>query len=144
MVYYESLSPVKSNEAIGAIEELVCDLGQKCVLEAISASSIAPLIGRESSSAAVQQAVIFTLSRIIDAPDARKEADILSLASGLSLRQNITITGTAKKYGVTKADISKSVVETCEQLGLPPSHAMLPEASREKYRMANKRNYKEA
>jgi hypothetical protein len=140
--YYKTLGPSKEDEAAKAIEELVSDLGTKAVVSGVSASSISHLVGQTSASQNAQAISVMILARIIDSADPRKEADIMALACGLLLREGGTITSVAEKYGVTKQDISKSAVEFCERMGLPPSHAMLPEASREKYKLTNRRNHK--
>lgn len=140
-VFYRTLGPSKEDEATHAINELVGDLGTKAVVAGIASSQIAQLVGGASSSATVKEGVVFVLARIIDSADPRKTADVMAMACGLSLREGITMTDLAEKYGVTKADISKEAVDFCERMGLPPSQFMLPEASREKYRLTNKRTH---
>ena len=139
--YYRTLGPTRDDEAIGAINELVSDLGEKAVIAGIHGSLIATRISNTSASAEAQAVAINILAPIIDSPDPRKTADVMALSCGLLLREGTTITDLARKYGVSKQDISKSAVEFCERLGLPPSHVMLPEEAREKYKLTNKRNY---
>lgn len=140
--YYRTLGPTKDDEATLAINELVSDLGAKAVVSGVSNSQIAHLVGQTADSQNAQAIAVMILARIIDAGDPRKEADIMALACGLLLREGTTMTDLARKYGVTKADISKSAVEFCEKMNLPPSHVMLSEADREKYKMANRRNHR--
>jgi len=139
--YYRCLGPSKDDEATLAINELVGELGEKSVCYGISNSRVGHLVGKQSASQEAQSVAVTILARVIDAHDPRKEADIMALACGLLLREGATITDVARKYGVSKQDISKSGVAFCERVGLPPSHVMLPEAARERYAIANKRNY---
>ena len=139
--YYRALGPSKDDEATQAINELVLELGEKCVCYGIGNSRIGHLVGKQSASQEAQAVAVTILARIIDSGDPRKEADIMALACGLLLREGATITDVARKYGVSKQDISKSGVAFCEKVGLPPSHVMLPEAARERYKISNKRNY---
>lgn len=139
--YYRALGPSKDDEATLAINELVAELGEKCVCYGIGNSRIGHLVGKQSASQEAQSVCIEIISRIIDARNPRKEADIIALSCGLNLREGMTITHVARKYGVSKQDISKSGVAFCEKIGLPPSHVMLPEAARARYSIANKRNY---
>ena len=139
--YYRTLGPTRDDEAIATINELVSDLGAKAVVAGIHGSVIASQVGQTSDSQNAQSVAVTILARIIDSGDPRKEADIMALSCGLLLREGTSITDVAKKYGVSKQDISKSAVEFCERLGLPPSHVMLSEESRTKYRLTNKRNY---
>lgn len=139
--YYRTLGPSKDDEATEAINELVADIGQKAVCAGIANSVVSGMVGGTTASEDAQRAVVMVLARIIDSADPRKEADVMALACGLLLREGTTITDVARKYGVSKQDISKSCIEFCELVGLPPSHAMLSEASRERYAMSNKRNY---
>lgn len=138
--YYRTLGPTRDDEAVAAINELVADLGASAVIAGIHGSGIAAKVGQTSDSQNAQAIAVMILARIIDANDPRKEADIMALSCGLLLREGTTMTNLAEKYGVTKADISKSCVEFCERLGLPPSHVMLPESAREKYQLTNRRN----
>lgn len=139
--YYRILGPTRDDEATLAINELVADLGAKAVVAGVSNSEIAHLVGQTADSQNAQAIAVMILARIIDAGDPRKEADIMALACGLLLREGTTMTDLARKYGVTKADISKSAVEFCEKMGLPPSHVMLSEADRLKYQLSNRRNH---
>lgn len=139
--YYRALGPSKDDEATLAINELVLELGEKCVCFGVNNSRIGHLVGKQSASQEAQAVAVTILARIIDSEDPRKEADVMALSCGLLLREGATITDVARKHGVSKQDISKSVVAFCEKIGLPPSHVMLPEAARERYAMANKRNY---
>lgn len=139
--YYRILGPTRDDEATLAIDELVSDLGAKAVVSGISNSQIAHLVGQTADSQNAQAIAVMILARIIDAGDPRKEADVMALACGLLLREGTTMTDLSRKYGVTKADISKSAVEFCEKMGLPPSHVMLSEADREKYKLTNRRNH---
>lgn len=139
--YYRMLGPSKDDEATTAINELVAELGEKCVVYGVNNSRIGPMVGNRTASQEAQSVAVLILSRIIDSADPRKEADIMALSCGLLLREGATITDVAKKYGVSKQDISKSGVAFCERVGLPPSHVMLPESARERYAIANKRNY---
>ena len=140
--YYRTLGPSKQDEATTAINELADELGEQCVAAGVENSRVGPFVHRTSASQEAQAVAVSILSRVIDAHDPRKEADIMALSCGLLLRQGATITSVAKKYGVSKQDISKSGIEFCEKVGLPPSHVMLSEDARERYAISNKRNFK--
>lgn len=129
-------------ECTETIDELIDCYGNSCVLEAFKQSKIAEEVAGVSSHAELSAVITWILSRIIDSRDPRKEADIMALASGMLLREGITITDVARKYGVSKQDISRAGIEFCTRFGLPPSHAQLPISARERYRLANRRNIK--
>jgi hypothetical protein len=61
------------------------------------------------------------------------------LATGSALAMGESMTGIAKKCGVTKAAVSKRCRQICEDLGLPRSQYMRDEEAAEKFRQRNTR-----
>ena len=87
----------------------------------------------------IWEAISQVLSNIVDSPNPRRAADLFACATGLRLRQGITLTDLAKKYGVSKQALDKQLVQLCEKLDLPPPRLMKSQLSRESYRLANHR-----
>ena len=132
----DALEPI-----VGAIEELVADVGVHAVIAAVMRSSCADKmqngltrLGGDASVAVIQ----FVLRQIIDARDSKMEAEIMAMAVGLILKEDMTVTRLARRYGCTKQAVSKRIVTFCERNGLPPSIYMRPERDRETYRLFNK------
>ena len=90
----------------------------------------------------IWEAIAQVLSNIVDSPNPRKTADLYACATGLRLRQGITLTDLAKKYGVSKQALDKQLVSLCEKLDLPPPRMMKSQLSRESYRLSNHRKIK--
>lgn len=90
----------------------------------------------------IWEAIAQVLSNIVDSPNPRKTADLYACATGLRLRQGITLTDLAKKYGVSKQALDKQLVSLCEKLDLPPPRMMKSQLSRQSYRLANHRKIK--
>ena len=90
----------------------------------------------------IWEAIAQVLSNIVDSPNPRKTADLYACATGLRLRQGITLTDLAKKYGVSKQALDKQLVSLCEKLDLPPPRLMKSQLSRKSYRLANHRKIK--
>jgi len=64
----------------------------------------------------IWEAISQVLSNIVDSPNPRRTADLFACATGLRLRQGITLTDLAKKYGVSKQALDKQLVQLCEKL----------------------------
>ena len=90
----------------------------------------------------IWEAIAQVLSNIVDSPNPRKTADLYACATGLRLRQGITLTDLAKKYGVSKQALDKQLVQLCEKLDLKPPRLMKSQLSRKSYRLANHRKIK--
>ena len=90
----------------------------------------------------IWEAIAQVLSNIVDSPNPRKTADLYACATGLRLRQGITLTDLAKKYGVSKQALDKQLVSLCEKLDLPPPRMMKSQLSRESYRLSKQRKIK--
>jgi len=90
----------------------------------------------------IWEAISQVLSNIVDSPNPRKTADLYACATGLRLRQGITLTDLAKKYGVSKQALDKQLVSLCKKLDLTPPRMMKSQLSRESYRLANHRKIK--
>jgi hypothetical protein len=59
------------------------------------------------------------VARILDAKDARLEAELVSVAIGMSLHGNDNGYALAKRYGMSPQAIHESLGETCGALGVP-------------------------
>ena len=90
----------------------------------------------------VWEAIAQVICSIVDSSNPRKTADLYACATGIRLRQGITLTDLAKKYGVSKQALDKQLVSLCEKLDLPPPRLMKSQLSRESYRLANHRKIK--
>lgn len=121
------------SEIDNTIAELIATFGLAAVVARIEESCLPKNNGGEVRLPVIR----WVLARIIDADDARLEADIMGLGSGLLLRQGITVRAIGKKYGRTPAAISKRVIAFCDQFGLPPSYARKSQATRPIYALRN-------
>lgn len=90
----------------------------------------------------IWEAIAQVISNIVDSPNPRRTADLYACVTGLRIRQGITLTDLAKKYGVSKQALDKQLVQLCEKLDLPPPRLMKSQMSRESYRLANHRKIK--
>lgn len=122
---------------------------EKIYLSALSQSSKSLSVEQaltayvESSlSERVWEAISQVLGNIVDSSNPRKTADLYACATGLRLRQGITLTDLAKKYGISKQALDKQLVQLCEKLDLPPPRLMKSQLSRNSYRLANHRKIK--
>lgn len=69
---------------------------------------------------------------LLCAPNLALSLECFALVSGLSYAGD-SMTAIARKYGVTRAAVSKRCVELTERLGLPPSRAMRSLTARRAY-----------
>ena len=83
----------------------------------------------------VWDAVRRVLGVIVIHDNARLTAECFAVVSGLNY-SGASMTGIARKYGITRAAVSKRCVELTELLGLRPSRAMRPLTSRTASRSA--------
>ncbi|NBR55098.1 MAG: hypothetical protein EBT82_03900 [Micrococcales bacterium] len=90
----------------------------------------------------IWEAIAQVISNIVDSPNPRRTADLYACVTGIRIRQGITLTDLAKKYGVSKQALDKQLVQLCEKLDLPPPRLMKSQMSRESYRLANHRKIK--
>lgn len=79
---------------------------------------------------------------IIYEDNTRLTIDCLSIALGLRVYQGDSMTKIAKRYGITRAAVSKRCVDITERLNLSPSRAMRSEKARTIYRKAQLERYR--
>ena len=83
----------------------------------------------------VWDAVRRVLGEIVIHDNARLTAECFAVVSGLNY-SGASMTGIARKYGITRAAVSKRCVELTELLDLRPSRAMRSLTARKSYRSA--------
>jgi len=66
----------------------------------------------------VCEALVRTLSLIVDSPDPRYQADLLAYCCGLRLREGQNSAQLAKVYGKSRTIVRRNVDELCGLLGL--------------------------
>jgi hypothetical protein len=66
------------------------------------------------------------------------------IATGDAYADGVTMAEFGKKWGVTRAAVSKHCRQICEYLGIPPSQYMRKEATAAGYRESNRRPHKTA
>ena len=79
---------------------------------------------------------------LISEDNTRLTLDCLSIALGLRVYSGDSMTLIAKRYGVTRAAVSKRCVDIVERLKLPPSRAMRSETARRIYRNSQLKRYR--
>ena len=79
---------------------------------------------------------------IVSEGNTRLTIDCLAIALGLRVYAGDSMTQTAKRYGITRAAVSKRCVDITERLNLPPSRAMRSELARRIYRNSQLKRYR--
>lgn len=79
---------------------------------------------------------------LISEDNTRLTLDCLSIALGLRVYSGDSMTLIAKRYGVTRAAVSKRCVDIVERLKLPPSRAMRSETARRIYRNSRTKHHR--
>lgn len=82
------------------------------------------------------------IANIYFAHNAKQSALCFMIAIGDHAAQGRKIKSAAREFGVSKQAISKTCVEWCEFMGIPPSDYMRKEASKENFKKSNHRNTK--
>lgn len=126
----------KDAEAVAAIEELVADIGLLAVVSAVLKSSIGDHLGQVGGNATLRIAQVI-LRRIAFSKNPQLEAEIMALGSGIILAEGENMTKVAKKWGITRAAVSKRVLQFADEYGLPPSQYMRKTADRKTYALCN-------
>lgn len=126
----------KEDEVAGAIEELVKEYGMACFVKGMVKSSAADAAGEVGRNSTLR-CISWLLRDIVHSSNPRLEAEIMALGAGVLVNDDKTMTRVAKKWGLTRAAISKRVVTFCDEWSLPPSSFMKSEAARENYALTN-------
>ena len=125
-------------ELSAALQEVVAEFGLRAVVAELMKDGAAEhlkLGGNETLR--VIQVVIRS---IVYADDPQLEAEVMALGAGVILADGVTQTKLAAKHGLTRAAMSKRVVQFCEAHGLPASAYMKPNAARASYEMSARGN----
>jgi hypothetical protein len=127
----------ESAEVTEAIEELISEFGVRATVAACLNSSAGSHFDKLGGNAtlAVVQALI---REIVFDENPQLAAEIIALGAGVLLENNRPMTSVAEKLGVTKAAVSKRVIDYCDANGLPPSIYMRSVANRETYALTNR------
>lgn len=125
-------------EVSGALEELIGEFGVRSVLGAVLGSSLAKDLERCGSGEAALRVSQVILRQIAYSSNPQLEAEIMAIGCGVILNDDETMTKMGKRWGLTRAAISKRVVNFVEENGLPPSQFMRSEKDRETYSMTNR------
>lgn len=96
--------------------------------------SDAPLT--ENSDEKVLDMLRRLIAEVLSQNNARLTLECLALACGLTALQGESMTGVAKRHGVSRAAVSKRCVDITEKLNLPPSRSMRSKKARKAYRRA--------
>jgi DNA-binding phage protein len=81
---------------------------------------------------------------ILSEDNTRLTMDCLAIALGLRVYAGDSMTKIAKRYGITRAAVSKRCVDITERLKLPPSRAMRSEKARKIYRNSQLKRHRSA
>lgn len=128
----------RSGEASAALEELIAELGIRAVLAAVLGSSLAKDLERCGSGEAALRVSQVILRQIAYSANPQLEAEIMAMGCGVILDDDATMTKMGQRWGLTRAAISKRVVNFVEENKLPPSIYMRKEADRLKYSECNR------
>ena len=96
----------------------------------------------KNREAALVERFTRAVASIYDAHNSKKSALCFLIATGDLAAQGRKVKSAAQEFGVSKQDISKTCVEWCEFMGIPPSDYMRNEASKESFRQSNTRKQK--
>lgn len=96
----------------------------------------------EKTASLIVDVIDRLLAHFVDCRNVGYELDCFTLATGAGYRDGKSVKVVAKRWGVSKAAVSKQCVKICDKFGFPPSAAMKSESSRESYAKSNRRNNK--
>ena len=111
---------------------------REMVTTILSQAQAAGLLQDEASSAyspRFREALAQILSEIIDAGNARLQAQCLDFAFDLGIQMGISQTAIAEQHGMSKANVSKICVDIRERYGIRPGRGMKSEQACESYRV---------
>ena len=99
---------------------------------------------KDAGMASATRILRYLVADVLSEGNARLTMECLSVALGLSAYDGESMTEIAKRYGVTRAAVSKRCVDITQRLNLLPSRAMRTELARQIYRTSQlKRNRSE-
>ena len=124
------------SELVAAIEELISERGPRATVAAALRSSAGEHFQKTGGNQTLRVSQVI-IRQIAFSDDPQLEAEIIALATGIILGDDMNVTRIGRKHGLTKQAISKRVVRFCEDNGLPPSIFMRPERDRQTYALSN-------
>lgn len=136
-------APTKTGDeaTVGAaqgIEELIAEFGIRSVLSAVLGSSLARDLERCGGGDAALRVSQVILREIAFSKNPQLEAEIMALGCGVILQDEDNMTKIGRRWGLTRAAISKRVLDFVDANKLPPSTFMRKEADRQTYALTNR------
>ena len=133
----EACADTAEHDLIRDIEDIISSYGAHAFIQCTLKSSAGEAMERIGMGAGQVRAIAWVLSEIIEAQRPRLVAECVSLAAGLFSGKPTTMTQIAKRYGMSRANVSRMVLRISDRLGMQPSAAMKPASCRETYGMTN-------
>lgn len=78
------------------------------------------------------------MAEVVSQKNPKLTVECLAIACGLNLVDGDSMQEVARRHGISRAAVSKRVVDIAEKLNLPPSRAMRSKAARTTYRKVQK------
>lgn len=119
------------------LEDIIMAYGTRAFTQAVMRSTAGHTVERLNGGINQMKALVWVLSEIIHADKPRLVAECAALATGMFSGQPQTMTAIARKHGMSKANVSRRVLEISDRLGMQPSTNMKPKATRLEYTRTN-------
>jgi len=132
----------KEDELIDDIEDIIASYGLRAFIAAVLKSSASDEIGRLQGHSAFN-ALNWILVEILKSKNPRFAAECMAFGANLLGDDAQTMSAIARRYGQTKANVSRIVLSFCDRLGLEPNARMKTSKARAEYRLTNQPRRKE-
>ena len=120
------------------VEDIIDGYGAQAFVRSITRCSVSDKIKRIFGPGSNQmRLVVWVLSEIIGSSRARLTAECIALATGMLNEGDLTMTKVAKRHGMTKANVSRRVLQIADKLDMEPSTLMKPKKDRLQYSLTN-------
>jgi hypothetical protein len=120
----------------GAVDEGLSRCG--CSSPAESTEKPPELIAVTEADERLMDLLRRLMAEVVSQKNPKLTVECLSIACGLNLVDGDSMQEVARRHGISRAAVSKRVVDIAEKLNLPPSRAMRSKAARKTYRKIQK------
>ena len=119
------------------VEDVIHEYGVNGFVQAVMRSTAGHTVERVSGGINQMKAIIWILSEVMNADKPRLTAECIALATGIHASTNTTMTEVARRHGMSKANVSRRVIEISDKLGMSPSSCMKTAKDRQEYGLTN-------
>ena len=137
MIDVENLSVKNPADGLAEeIQEIINDVGMELFANALEQTTFRGVNKNENAN---REALTWIVSKITASRRPAMIADCIALAAGIYDRQNVTQTDIARRHAVTRANISREVLEVQADLGLQKCACNKSEKAQQTYKRTNSR-----